>query len=54
MLESKQSRLCNANQDIITHIFSVEYWILTRTGTNIKFDTTMKILFACQLYTHYS
>ena len=53
MLESNQCRLCNGNPETITHLFSecretlwmnVEYWILTRTGTNIKFDTTMEIL----------
>ena len=54
MSGSNQCRLCNANPEIITHLFSecretlelwtnVEYWILTQTGTNIKFDTTIKI-----------
>ena len=55
MSESNQCRLCKNNPETITHLFSecretlelwtnVEYWILTRTGTSIKFDTTMKIL----------
>ena len=53
--ESSQCQLCNANPETVAHLFSecretlelwtnVEYWILTRTGTSIKFDTTMKIL----------
>ena len=53
--ESNECRLCGANPETIVHLFSqcekvfdlwsnVEYWIMVRTGVNIKFNDTMKIL----------